>query len=177
MEFVKYMGSPPKHELEREIIKNSSTLTMGDVVSWSSGFLDVTGATAKVFGLVEGFVTKDGVALDNALASEYDGTWTTGGLGVGTYVSSSDNQTDKQVKVLIRLLVPGMVLTSPLDGTIGTTTGSDLKGYYADMVAASDQLDETSTTTSVSQFTLLGQDPNKLGNNVWCMPSELWYVF
>ena len=177
MTFVKYMGGSPKHELTNEIIANSTTLTIGDVVTFSSGFLALVGAGNKMLGVVEGFVTKDGVALDNALASQYDGTYTSGGLGVGTYVSSSDNQTDKQVKAVIRVFVPGMVLSSPLDGTIGATTGSDLKGYYTDVPASSDQLDENVTGTGVAQFYLLGQDPNKLGNNVWCVPAELAYVF
>jgi len=177
LEFYKYGGSAPKSELVQEVIVNSHTFTIGDVARYSSGFAALAAAGNKMLGLVEGFVTNGGVSLDAANNSDYDGTYTPGGKGVGTYVASSDNQTDKKVKVVIRPFVQGMQLKAPLDDTIGTTTGSDLKGYYADLVAASDQLDESSAGTAEAQFMLLGQDPVLLGNNVIVSPAEMVNVF
>lgn len=173
LEFKKYAGAAPKFEHIQEIIANSTTLTIGDVVRGVSGFVALAAAGNRMLGLVEGFVTDKGVSLDVAQSSDFDGTFTTGGKGTGTYVSSGDNQTDKKIRAVIRPFVQGMVLTAPLDATIGTTTGSDLRWYTADLIAASDQLDESTALTTAGQFILLAQDPNVLGNNVLCSPAEM----
>ena len=172
MKFVKYEGAAPKNAHRDVIIKNSQTLTVGYVVKYDSGFSALVGATYRSLGLVEGFVTLKGTPLEAALSSEYDGTYTTGSTGVGTYIATSDNQTDKKVMARVRLFQPGMVLSSPLDATINTTTGSGLSGYYMDVPASSDQLDESTSLTTVGQFMGLGQDPVLGGNNVYCTPVE-----
>lgn len=41
-----------------------------------------------------------------------------------------------------------------------TTTGSDLAGYNMDVVAASDQLDESTSATTTAQWFSYGQDPD-----------------
>ena len=173
LEFKKYGGADPKGEQLQEIIANSTTLTIGDIVRFVSGFVALAAAGNRMLGEVVGFCTNKGISLDSALSSEFDGTYAPGGKGTGTYVSSGDNQTDKKVRAVIRPFIQGMIYTAPLDATIATTTGSDLRGYYADLIAASDQIDESTTGTAVAQFELLGQDPEALGNNVLCSPVEL----
>lgn len=172
LEFKSYEGTDPKGAMRHEIIANSTTLTIGDVVRWVSGFIALS-STNRMLGIVEGFETDKGVSLDAALSSEFDGTYTPGGKGTGTYVSSGDNQTDKKVRAVIRPFVHNMRLTAPLDATIATTTGSDLRGYFANLVSGSDQISESSTLTTVLQFMLHGQDPDALGNNVIVSPVQL----
>lgn len=84
------------------VIANSETIYVGGAVKISGGYVAAATAGAKVLGICVGIVDKNGLPLDNVTSGvEYDGTWTSGGIGVGNYVAASDNQTDKQVKALV----------------------------------------------------------------------------
>jgi hypothetical protein len=144
------------------IITGSATITKGDVVTLTSGYVALATASLKPIGVVVGFVDNDGQVLDSPYA-DYDGTYTPGGVGVGTYVAASDNTTDKKIKAIVRVSRTA-VYSAPLDATIGTTTGSNLPGYYIDAHADSDKLGENSASATTGVFMTLGVDPDNSAN-------------
>lgn len=151
---------------ESGLIGNSATLTIGDVVDVVGGIVTLAAAGNPMYGVVIGFESQKKQVLENSVSGvDYDGTYTAGGLGVGTYAATSDNQTDKKVRAIIRPFTPGDIWSAEADGTIGTTSTSDEAGGYFDIPAASDQLDEdTFSQTTVSQFFTHGPDSSKGGN-------------
>lgn len=96
------------------IIANSATITIGDMVKLSGGYIALAGANAKILGVVVGIVDKNGINLDNTKES-IDGTWTSSSQ---TYVAASDNQTDQAVRVLVDI-DPFSVWSIEPDSTIG----------------------------------------------------------
>lgn len=144
------------------IIKNSSTITVGGLVSLSSGFATAATAGARVYGVCVGIIgSKDGnhgIPLDKlASGTDYDGTFTAGGPGTQAYAAASDNQTDKKIAARVRIDI-GMAMTNEPDAALGTTSGSNLKGAFTDIASAT-QVDENNATnafTTVAQLVLLG---------------------
>jgi len=130
--------------LRSAVITNSTTMSVADMVAVSSGFvLDASGTTYPIFGNLVAFSTYKGV-----------GVLTTGAAGaalgsfVGTYATASDNQTNAKIEAVVDISKESLY-TNPTSGTPGTTTGSNLLGYYLNLVAASaTTIDETSATTT-----------------------------
>ena len=80
------------------LIGNSETVTVGDCVKKDAGNVHVCDANdTPIFGVVVAIVSAKGIDLSNAPTADYDGTYTDGGVGIGTYVATSDNETDKKV--------------------------------------------------------------------------------
>lgn len=85
------------------LIGRSSTVAVGEAVkmealSSGGGVIRAT-AGSKIMGIVVGIVNEKGIDLDNAPGT-YDGTWTS---STKTYASTSDNDTDKKVKAIVRI--------------------------------------------------------------------------
>jgi len=143
------------------IINNSITVTVGDFAEGIDGnLLKLAAAGEQLLGVVEGFV-KDGVPLDKLTpGTDYDGTYTAGGVNVGKYVSTADNATDKQIKARVNI-TPGEIYSATPDATIGTTAGSDSLGYLTDLVDedAPDEDTAVAATTNTAQLAILGIDP------------------
>lgn len=133
-------------ELVRYTIADAKTITIGDAVKLASGKIDLAGAGGALLGIVAGIVKADGSPVTD------DGN---GGDFVDTYLTPSSNTVEAIVDVSTNSLYSVVA-----DDTLGTTTGSDLAGYNMDLVAASDQLDENTATTSTAQFFSWGQDPD-----------------
>lgn len=123
---------------------------------------DVAAAEATLYGVCEGFVTKDGESLKTADPSKYDGTYTAGGLGVESYVSASDNLTDKQVCALVRPARSSDVWASTPDAAIGTTAGSYTRCNYTDLVDSItvDENNAGNALTTVAQLMIWGKNPD-----------------
>jgi len=155
------------------IIANSETIYKGAIVKLSSSFINAATATHRVFGLVKGVVTPNGVPIDNADSTEYDGTITAGGVGVGNYAASADNETDKQIRALVKILQPGDIVSGTTDGTFGTNN-SDTPGYYTDLIT-SILVDEDSASGSDGQLFIYMSDPNN-SSNMYYIPCELQTV-
>jgi len=128
----------------------------------------------QVYGICEGIITRHGVPLNQAASgTDYDGTFT---ASTETYVATADNLTDKYVKALVRPIFPGDILTMEADAAIGTTTGSDLPGYFIDVLTTdASKLDESNAhATNQLQFMTVDngsstnscQDPQKEGNHI-----------
>lgn len=126
-------------------LKDSTAFTVGDSVKLASGVLDISGV-ANVYGIIVGFVKADGGLLtDNGAGGDF----------VDTYTTPASNT----VKAIVDISIDS-IYSVTADATLGTTTGSGLAGYNMDVVAASDQLDESSALATTAQFFSYGPDPD-----------------
>jgi len=127
-------------------IADSTTITIGYAVKLASGKIALAGAGAALFGIVTAIRKADGSPVtDNGAGGDFVDTYTTGTSN--TVVAVVDTSKNSLYSVTA-------------DATLGTTTGSDLAGYYMDCLAASDQLDESTALTTSGQFLSWGQDPD-----------------
>jgi len=136
---------------------NSVVFTELDSIKVSSGFAALGTAGASVYGHTVAIRTKEGVGLETTGAAGAP----SGGF-VGTYTVAADNQTVAMVKV--ELDVSKMSLYSAeLDATIGTTTGSNLRNYFIDLIDE-DTLDESTAATTAAQYAIHGVSPTNSAN-------------
>lgn len=145
------------------IITNSEAITTGGLITLISGFAQAAAAGEAIYGLAVGFVgTKDqnkGLPLDKLVSGvDYDGTYTAGAFGTNAYTAAADNQTDKKIAVRVRIDV-GLAMANTPDAAIGTTSGSELKGSYTDIISST-QVDENNAGnafTTKAQLTILAR--------------------
>ena len=130
--------------LVNKTITDSTELTIGEAVKLTSGKLVVGGAGGAIFGILAGIKKKDGSPVtDNG-----DG---------GNYVSTYTTPTSNTVVGVVDVSKTS-VYSVTADNTLGETTGSGLCGYNMDAVAASNQLDESTSATTAATFFSLGVD-------------------
>lgn len=157
MKIVKYADGASSRPLLPMLIINSATVFNGGVVKLVAGGVDGADAVSDpVFGICKGFVVRGGMTpIENALTTEYDGTLTTD----VSYAAAADNQTDKKVQALVEVIHPGDIIRGEADATLGTTTGSDLIGYFIDVLTSDERkFDESNThATNQLQFQIVGQ--------------------
>lgn len=156
MEIIKYADGASSRPLEKWPIVNSATVFNGGVVKIAPGGVDGADATSDpIYGICKGFVA-DGssVPLEKALPGQFDGTLVDG----VSYTASADNETDKKVQALVEPILPNDTIRAEMDATLGTTTGSNKVGYYADVLTTDERkLDESNTSTNQLQFIIVGQ--------------------
>lgn len=125
---------PPYGEF---IIDNSKTITLGDAITLTSGFADVCTAAERPVGICVGFVDNEGLPVHGVVShADVDGTVT----GDDTYVSASDNQTDKKVRVVVMLARPNDLYYNDSDDTLAQSN----VGQYFDMNSTGDNIDVAS---------------------------------
>jgi hypothetical protein len=146
------MGGRQSPGMLTRTIANSTTITKGDAVKLSSGYLAPCGDGDKVMGIVVGLVDKDGIDLSNTSYS-LDGTYTEGGIGVETYVSADDNVTDKMVQAQI-IIDP---YAKFYNDAAGDMTEAEV-GKFFDLTDE-DQIKDQSGTTK-GAFQLMEVDPD-----------------
>ncbi len=165
----------PATALEAIVINTSVTVKWGGLVrivtsaspTANNGVVCEDVATGEsIYGLCEGFINKDGVALEIADSSTYDGTFTDGILGTKSYAASADNLTDKMVKALVRPLTYADILENTPDATPGTTTGSYTRYNFTDTVddVTVDESNASSDMTTVAQLIIWGRNPDNTSN-------------
>ena len=171
-----------KHvDLEMGVILDSATIQIGDVVKSPALGLDAADDVADpIYGLVVGIVTPKGVPINQANTDDYDGTWTN---STQVYDAAATNETVDMIQALVRPLDGTETLSAEMDAALGTTTGSDLVGYYVSVLTTdSTKLDESTThATNRLQFKIVdngqgenkGQDPVLQGNNVLIRVNEV----
>lgn len=138
--------------LENLIIANSETITVGDCISMSSGFV-IRGTSSTVqYGIVVGLVSNKGIPLDNVSADQFDGTWTSSSK---TYVATSDNQTDKKVRAVV-CPDPNALWYNDSSGTLTTAM---LKQHFK--LTDEDQIDQSTNSATVGHFQLWKLDPDE----------------
>lgn len=151
----KHAGSLDPHGgpvLATRIITNSITVTELDSVKMASGFLALGTAGASVFGHVTAIRTNKGVGLETTGAAGAE----TGSF-VGTFTTSSTNQTVAQVKADIDLSKLTLY-SAEADATLGTTTNSNLADFNFDLIDE-DTIDESDVDTAACQYHSHGPDP------------------
>ena len=143
-------GAPIK---QVKTLANSITVTELDSVKLSSGFVALGTTGASVYGHVTAIRTNKGVGTETSGAAGAEM-----GSVVGTFTTASDNQTVAQVKAEIDISKE-TVYSAEVDATIGTTTGSNLPGYFMD-ITDEDTLDESTAATTAAQYASHGVDPD-----------------
>lgn len=127
-------------------IADSQVISVGEAVKLSSGKLVTWGAGGAGLGIVTAILNSDGspVTTDGA-----------GGDFHGTYTAGTSNTVVAEVDASIR-----SIYSVAMDDTLGTTTGSNLAGYNADLTAGSQTLDESTTLSTTASFYIWGVDPD-----------------
>lgn len=145
-----------------EILANSITVTVNDSLKAVSGFATLGTAGVLVLGHVTAIESNKGVGLTTSGAA---------GADIGSYINqfltASDNQTVAMVRAVLDVS-KFTLYTNPTGGTIGTTTGSNLLGYHANL-SAEDTIDETSAVTTTAQYAILGVSPANTALGVYCV--------
>jgi hypothetical protein len=137
----------------------STKFTIGEAIKINStnGVAVLWGAGGSGWGILTGFVDKDGSPVTNdGLGGKMSNAYTTPASG-NTVLGVVDVSKTSRYSVT-------------LDDTKGTTTGSDKKGVNFDLIADSDQLDESSVqgAGTTASFLSWGLDtsPNARANSV-----------
>lgn len=141
--------------LKSQIMTNSALTTIGDAVQLASGFVKISATSASLFGQVSAHVTSLGMGvLTDGTAGAALGSYQ------GTYTVSSTNQTVANDKVMVDISKHSL-WSNATSGTIATTTGSNLLGYYF-VVSDQHTIDETSATATQAnaQYFNWGTDPS-----------------
>lgn len=126
-----------------QIIGNSKTLAVGEAVNTSGGYVQRATAGSLAHGIVMAIVNEDGIDLDNANTDSYDGTWTP---STKTYVSASDNTSDKKVKAIV-CSDPFALWKNTADGNLTAA----MRFQFHDLVSAT-QIDADTNTESKGAF-------------------------
>ena len=128
-------------------ITDSQVLSEGEAVKLASGKVSTWGTGGAGLGIVVGFEKADGSPVtDNGAGGDY----------AGTYTAGSSNT----VKAIVDVSRDS-IYSVPLDAAPGTTTGSGLAGYNADLLSTSQTIDESSAGTGTASFFLLGEDTSE----------------
>lgn len=156
MKIVKYADGASSRPYERITVLNSGVIFEGGVVKLSPGGADGADAvTDTIYGICHGFMMESGsTPLSLALSGAHDGTLVDG----TSFTAASDNQTVETVVALVEPILPGDIIRAEADAALGTTTGSDLIGYFIDVLTSDEsKLDESNTGSSQLQFLIVGQ--------------------
>ena len=141
------------------LIGASLTVKVGDAVKVyafsSGGGCSRASAGNLILGIVQGIVNKDGIDLDNADTSTYDGTWTS---STKTYAAASDNLTDKQIKAKV------IVDTNALfyNDTAGSLAAGDEYKHFD--LNDQDQIADQDGADAAGAFILIKRDPDGDGD-------------
>jgi hypothetical protein len=139
--------------LRSNILANSITVTESDSVKFASGFVALGTAGALVLGHVVSISTRGGVGVGSTGA-----TGAAFGSFVGTFATPSNNQTVGKNKANVDISKHSLY-SAEESATIGTTTGSNLAGYYQDL-SDEDTLNEGSAATTAAQYFGWGVNPD-----------------
>jgi hypothetical protein len=142
------------------VIKNSEVIKVGDwIVDEGTGAANVDAITEPILGLAVGIVTANKTSLESASVdtAAYDGTWV---AATKSYTATSDNETDKKVMVAYIPVYEGDEFVAVIDAAKGTTTGSNLEGYYLPILTSdSSKLDESGASTTITNTQFKIKDP------------------
>ena len=135
---------------------DSKTLTIGDAVRVNtSGLIDLVGAGNPVLGVIQGLVDENG---GNLLALGYTNNTGATLSGDDTVTTASDNSTRTHYIMAEVFIDPAVSLLYYNDSN-GTLAQANLFQLF-DVLAASDQIDQSSASDTSGQFQLLVIDPD-----------------
>lgn len=154
--------------LRKEILANSIVSTTNDSIKLASGFAALGTTGALVAGHLVSHKSDKGVGMITSGASGAEiGSYT------NTFTSASNNQTVAKVKGELDISMSTIYSVTP-DAAIGTTTGSNLSGYYTDIVDE-DETDESTAATTTAQYAILGVDPKTAANQLVVIHESFYY--
>ena len=148
----KYNLSSEKNVTDKFLIKNSITVSVGDVVDLTAGQVDLGDAsTTAILGVVVAIVNEDGtpIVTDGTAGSQV-------GSYKGTFLTASDNATVAKVMAVVNTS-RDQVYQVELDADAGTTSGSDVIGALFDL-AGPKTIDES--TVGAGPIQVIGFDPD-----------------
>ena len=155
------------------IIANGATITVGDMVSLSSGFIALSGANAGIMGVVVGLTDQNGIDLLSTRLTMAQAVYTE---STRTVVCGNANTTGDQVRAIIDV-DPFSVWSAETDAA-SADTQARLAGCYTDVVTASDQADDDTAVTTQAQLFIWGADPEsdstKKANLYSIAQHQLW---
>lgn len=129
------------------LIKNSATIQIGDMVrSYVAGVAEVSIAAKPILGVVVGVVDSMGLPVDPD-----SGT-------LDTYTVASDNQTVGLKKAIV-MTSKDAIFSGDVDGTIGTTNTSNLRGCTFDLTDENSIAETSALRNSTGQLYGHGTDP------------------
>lgn len=166
-------------ELREFIIANSQTITIGDMVTVTSGFATLALAGNRIVGCVIGL--KKDLGNGNTVPLGLDAAGTISGIrsgnagvvGSDTVAAASNNQTVDKVVAVLNV----DQLAEYYNDASGDLTTAEL-GKYFDIVAASDQIDQsTATNTYSAQMVCTRLNPdgdNDLSKGIFRIVEHSW---
>ena len=137
------------------IITDSETVTVGDAIQMTDGFAQVCDANERIMGIAVGITDASGIDLDSTSSDNYDGTWTS---STKTYVATSDNESDKKVRVKM-ICDPYALFYNDASGTL--TSAMDMEFFS---LADEDQVDYSTNSATVGEMQLWKRDPDGDGD-------------
>jgi hypothetical protein len=155
------------------IIAASKTIAVGDMIKLTGGLVNLAGANAPIMGVVVGLTDKNGTDLKNTKLSMAQAVYTESTRSV---VTGNANHTGDQIRAIVDV-DPLSVWTGETDNA-STDAESRLAGCYTDIVAASNQADDDTATTTQMQLFIWGADPEsdttKKANLYSIAEHQLW---
>ena len=154
-------GSMNLPGVETFVIDGSVTVNQGSALKIGvADGLDVADANSdEIYGYCLAFIIKPGslnlpLELVSTNSTYNDGTYTAARDG-DTFAAASDNATDKQISAVV-MPARGLICSAHLDADAGTTTGSNIPGYFIDILAgnAAVLLDESAASTTSANYSL-----------------------
>lgn len=137
---------------EEVIITNSATIQIGDMVrSYVDGFVEVAVAARPILGVVVGVVDSKGLPVDPD-----SGT-------LDTYTVASDNETVAQKRAVV-ITDRNALFSADVDGTIGTTNTSNLRGANLDLTDENSVAETSAVRNASAQLYSYGTDPDDSTN-------------
>jgi len=154
-------GSMNLPGLETFVVDGSVTVAQGSALKIGvADGVDIADANSdEIYGYCMGFIIKPGdlnlpLELVSTNATYNDGTYTAARDG-DTFAAAADNATDKQISALV-MPARGLIVSGHLSADAGTTTGSNIPGYFIDISSSGNAvlLDETSASTTSANYSL-----------------------
>lgn len=140
--------------LEKLIIDDDETVTVGDAVFMVSGYVEVCDANERVYGIVVGIESNDGIDLSNQHVT-HSGTWTDSSE---TFTAAADNSTVD----MVRAVVCADPFALWYNDSNGTLTVAMLKFFFS--LTDEDQIDQGTSSATVGEFQLYKLDPDEDGD-------------
>ena len=163
-------GGTTTGALKQVIIASSQTIQVGGLVLVNAaGHLSVATAGNPIFGVVVALVDVNGIDMENTRVTK-DGTYT---ASTRSYAASASNGTGSKFSALVNTSKTAVYSAQP-DSAIGTTTGSNLLGYYCDIATGGLQPDEdTTATSSTVQLFIWGVDPDNTAHGLYSIHESM----
>ena len=161
--FVNESGGPCP-QADEALVIDSATEKVGGIIWFAgNGVEKIDATTEAVAGMVTEIISKDGTNIESPTVdtSALGGTWTP---STKTFAAASDNSTVDLISVRYIPVKADQLFRMQMDADKGTTTGSNLKGYFLKILTSdSAKLDESTAVAAEAGTQFQIMDPNGQG--------------